>query len=77
MVCLNTTLASSSDSSCIVTVLPQSVFLVVKWQEEDGYKGKRGFLNGEIQADLTHPKHIYFLMCYCASSQRRLFQQAE
>lgn len=49
MVCLNTTLASSSDSSGIVTALPQPVFLLVKWQEEDGYKGKGS--SAEIQPE--------------------------
>lgn len=75
MVYLNTTLASSSDSSCIVTVLPQSVFLLVKWQEEDAYEGKRGFLSGTrfkqkriLPLSQIYPKHIYFLTCYCAPS---------
>lgn len=34
---------------------------------------------GEVPVSLsqTHPKHIYFLMCYPAPSQKRLILQAE
>lgn len=59
----------------------QSVFLIVKWQEEGSQKRRRGFFRRKrfkqiIILSQTYPKHIYFLKCCCAPSQRKLILQS-
>lgn len=49
MVCLNTTLASSSDGSCIVTALPQSFYLLS--DKRKVVTKEREVSSAEIQAE--------------------------